>query len=58
MQAAWAARCHLILVPRYQMVDDNWDLNHEAFRIGIKVQRKGAETCKDIDGLRVCSQYY
>ncbi len=38
MKAAWAAGCHLILVPRDQIVDSNWDLNHEALRIGIKVQ--------------------
>jgi hypothetical protein len=38
MQAAWAAGCHLMLVPRYQILDNNWDLNHEALRIGIKVQ--------------------
>lgn len=38
MQAAWAGGCHLILVPRYQILDNNWDLNHEALRIGIKVQ--------------------
>jgi Lon-like protease len=38
MRAAWAGGCHLILVPQSQILDNNWDLNHEALAIGINVQ--------------------
>lgn len=39
MRAAWAGGCHLILVPKFQILDNDWDLNHESLKIGIKVQK-------------------
>lgn len=38
MRAAWAGGCHLLLVPRSQIFDNNWDLNHEALQFGIQVK--------------------
>jgi ATP-dependent Lon protease len=38
MRAARAAGCHVVLVPRYQILDENWDLNHEALQLGLKVR--------------------
>ena len=37
MQAARRAGCNLFLVPRFQTVDNNWDLHHESLRSGVRV---------------------
>jgi hypothetical protein len=55
MRAAWAGGCHLILVPRFQILDSNWDLNSEALRIGIKVRE--VDTIDEAYQLMVNSAY-
>lgn len=51
MRAAKSSGCRIMLVPKFQIVDNNWDLSHEALQLGL--QLKEVETIDEAYELMV-----